>query len=318
MCDSNGIINVRPMIMPANRGPGRRTARRGRISSILVSVTSLLRGLPLFISARPRSPLRVLCIMAFDTLHTFRNSKRLPTSELRLLAVCLDFEACANAELDSKDFCRNEFRTTLRLLEDAGMTASVAEFSRRLSELERKRPSPGGDLLQFQRVRSYREAVVRLSLAMVAATAFGNQSIESGIQETHCDEEFNLLFRIAMQCQIIDDVLDYTKDASAGLPGFLTASASLPQAFELTRQAALGYADDRDLPRSAEAFSLRLVLAAVSDCTRLVIALGRWRQKSPRCGAYHATDRLEGLPIACVEPTAIGFDRKESDPGSVK
>ena len=66
-----------------------------------------------------------------------------------------------------------------------------------------------------------------------------------------------MLFRIAMQCQIIDDVLDYPQDMSAGLPSFLTAAESLPQALELSRLAALGYADSRGLPQSGDLFSLR-------------------------------------------------------------
>ena len=48
------------------------------ISSILIAVGSIVRGLPLFMSARPKTPLRVLCVMAFDTLHMLRNAKPLP------------------------------------------------------------------------------------------------------------------------------------------------------------------------------------------------------------------------------------------------
>ncbi len=103
----------------------------------------------------------------------------------------------------------------------------------------------------------------------------GNQCLDEGIRATYCDADLNILFRIVMQCQIIDDVLDYSKDMSAGLPSFLTASKSLPQAFELTRLAALGYADDRDLPRTGDMFPLRSALFLVSACTKLVMVLLR-------------------------------------------
>jgi hypothetical protein len=139
---------------------------------------------------------------------------------------------------------------------------------------------PGGDHWQFQKVGLYREAVVRLSLGLVASTAHGNQRLDDAIRATCCDADLNILFRIVMQCQIIDDVLDYSKDMSAGLPSFLTACKSLPQAFELTRLAALGYADDRDLPRTGDLFPLRAALFLVSTCAKLVIALGQWRQRS--------------------------------------
>ncbi|MBC7967637.1 MAG: hypothetical protein H7Z17_17115 [Fuerstia sp.] len=280
MYDSHGIVNHRARILPAISDPGHEAAHRGRLSASLISITGFLRGLPLFVSARPRSPLRVLCIMAFDTLHRCRTSKRLPTGRLRLLAVCLDFEAAANAALDGKESCGDEFRTTRRVLEDAGMFASVTEYMSRLRELETNRPSPGGDDGQFEKVMSYREAVVRLSLSMVATTAFGLQSIEDEFRATQSSDELHLLFRIAMQCQIIDDVLDYSNDASAGLPSFLTASTSLPQSLELTHEAALSYADIQHLRHSAETFPLRLALSAVSNCARLVIVLSRWRQKT--------------------------------------
>jgi hypothetical protein len=215
--------------------------------------------------------------MAFDTLHMLRNSKRLPVPKLRILAALLDFGACANAAFDNKDYCRKEFRTTRQTLEEAGLHSSVKEFLRRLRELERRRPSTAGDHWQFQKVESYREAVVRLSLGMVATTAMGKQCIDEGIRATYCDDDLVILFRIVMQCQIIDDVLDYSEDLEAGLPSFLTASESLPQAIKLTRLAAFGYADDRDLPQCGDVFPLRIALFLVSACAKLVILLGRWR-----------------------------------------
>ena len=179
------------------------------------------------------------------------------------------------------------------------MSASVTEFTRRLEELETNRPSPGGDHGQFQKVKSYREAVVRLSLGMLATTAFGHRSIEDEIRATQSDTELNILFRIAMQCQIIDDVLDYSKDAIAGLPSFLTAAASLPQALELTHEAALGYANIQDLRHIPETFPLRLALSAVSDCARLVIAVGRPRKSLQSgkliCSVNSAVLRAESI-----------------------
>jgi hypothetical protein len=133
-------------------------------SSILIAVISMVRGLLLLLSGRPRTPLRVLCIAAFDTLHWLRNGKRLSMLELKTLAALLDFGACANAAFDHKQACRYERRVTLRLLEEAGIGLSVAEYLRRLGNLEGGRPVSGGDRSQFQKVSLYREAVVRLSL----------------------------------------------------------------------------------------------------------------------------------------------------------
>jgi hypothetical protein len=252
---------------------------------VLIAVGSILRGLSLLVSARPRTPLRVLCIMALDTIHAIRKARPLPMPRIRMLAALLDFGACANAAFDNKGFCRHECRETLQLLDEAGIRSSVVEYLRRLRELESSRPLPGGDYRRFQDVRLYREAVVRLSLAAAATTANGNQCLDEGIRATYCDADLSMLFQIVMQCQIIDDVLDYSKDMSAGLPTFLTASNSLPQAFELTRLAAIGYANDGDLPRAGDVLPLRSALFLVSTCTRLVIVLGRWRQRQAGRGA---------------------------------
>jgi hypothetical protein len=279
-----------------------------RVASILIAARSVVRGLPLFLSARPRTPLRVLCLMAFDMLHRLRHAEPLPKSKLTTLAALLDFGACANAAFDHKDWCRHECRITRQLLEEAGIRSSVVDYLRKLRDLENGRPLPGGDAWHFHNVCLYREAVVRLSLGTVAATAHGGQSLDEGIRATWCDVELNLLFRIVMQCQIIDDVLDYSQDLSAGLPSFLTASRSLPQTLELTRLAALGYADAHDLPRTGDLFPLRSALWLVSTCTKLVIVLGHWWQRVELGRQF--TERVAGsrLPSAdAISPhLAIG------------
>lgn len=241
------------------------------ILTTLIAVLSMVRGLSLFLSGRPRTPLRVLCIVAFDTLHVLCHRRRLPMLKLKLLAALLDFGACANAAFDQKKDHRHERRVTRQLLEEAGIGWSVAEYLRRLGKLESGRPLPGGDRRHFQKVSLYREAVVRLSLGMVATTARGSQCLDEAIEATYGDRDLNLLFRIAMQCQIIDDVLDYSQDKSAGLPSFLTACHSLQQALELTQLAARGYAEDHLLACAADVFPLRAALFLVSMCAKLVV-----------------------------------------------
>jgi hypothetical protein len=263
-----------------------------RLKPVVVALKSFVRGSPLFLSASPRTPLRVLCIMAFDTLHMLRHSTPLPRDKLRLLAALLDFGACANAAFDDKDCCWNKCRATLQLLDEAGVRSLATEHLRRLKDLESGRPLPGSEDWQFQTVCTYREAVVRLSLGMLATATLGYQELDEAICATHRDADLNLLFRMAMQCQIIDDVLDYPQDLYGGLPSFLTASESLPQAFELTRSAALTYAGDDDLTRSSDVFALRYALVLVSLCTKLVMALGRWGHHPCRANGEWRQDCL--------------------------
>lgn len=256
----------------------------GWIASCGIAAASLLRGTAWLVGERPRTPLRVLCLMAFDTLHVFRKSKRLPARQRKALAALLDCGACVNAFHDGKGFSRQEYRATRRLLRDAGHDGLVAEYLARLRELEGERPAPGGDGGRFDQVRSYREDVVRLSLAVIASMAFDARSLEEGMQAVRGHEDLQLLFRIVMQCQVIDDVLDFDEDCSAGLPSFLTGPASLPEAIEWTRRAVAGYADASAASPSGHCVPLRVVLVGVSACTRLLLGLGSWRAKDVSCG----------------------------------
>lgn len=222
--------------------------------------------------------------MTFDALHRLRRSTPLPATRLKTLAALLDFGGCTNAMFDSKDYCRKEIRLTRQILDEAGLDMFVEEFLRRLSDLERKRPSALEEDSQFHTVRSYREAVIRLLLGTVATTALGNHDIDEGIRATYSDGDLQILFRIVMQFQIMDDVVDYSKDMSAGLPSFLTASESLPEAIKRTHQAAFGYANTRDLPRSSDAFPLRIALFLASTGAKAMVrlALHNGKRNEPR------------------------------------
>ena len=110
-------------------------SRLGRIRASLVSMACLLRGLPLFFRAAPKTPLRVLCIIALDTVHVLRNARRLPRKRREQLATFLDFQACTNAAWDGKDLCAAEYRTLRQRLEKAGLGLWITEYLSRLAEL---------------------------------------------------------------------------------------------------------------------------------------------------------------------------------------
>jgi drug/metabolite transporter (DMT)-like permease len=110
---------------------------------------------------------------------------------------------------------------------------------------------------------------VRLSLATIAAIALNAESLEEAVRATHGDSDVAALFHMAMQCQIIDDVIDYKEDLSAGLPSFLTASASLPQAVALTAEAAQSYSTSHGV------FPLRVALSVITSVARLVVRVAR-------------------------------------------
>jgi hypothetical protein len=154
----------------------------------------------------------VLCILALDTVQVLRGSQPLSRQRRKDLATFLDFQACTNRVWDRKPFCATEYQELRRQLETAGLERWVMEYLRLLSELETRRPSVGGDVQRCDDVRSYREAVARLSLATLAAIATNAEGIEDGIRATYDDRDIAILLRMAMQCQIVDDVVDYRKD----------------------------------------------------------------------------------------------------------
>ena len=252
--------------------------RPGRIRASLVSLACFLRGLPLFFCATPKTPLRVLCVIALDTVHVLRNGRPVPRSRCKQLAAFLDFQACTNAVWDGKDLCPAEYCALRQRLEIVGLGVWITEYLSRLRELETRRPSIGGDLQRFNDVRSYREAVARLSLATITAIALNADCLDEGIRATYDDGDVAALFRMAMHCQIIDDVIDYRQDLSAGLPSFLTASASLPQAIASTADAVRFYAGSRGSSAGGGVFPLEAALRVITLVTRLVVGVARRRE----------------------------------------
>lgn len=240
-------------------------ARHGAIWSTVVSVACLGRGLPLFLGVAPRTPLRVLGIIALDTLHVLRRSRPLPRRTIREVGRFLDFAGCMNAAWDRKALCAAEYRAVRQWMEEAGLGSCMAHYLGRLQAIERWRPAIGGDHRRFDEIRSYREAVARLTLATAAGIALHDESLE--------DADMDTLFRILMQCQIIDDVLDYEADRTAGLPSFLTAAPTRLEAVALTAEASLRYAAPGGPSPVHGALPLRMALWVASALTQLVVRM---------------------------------------------
>lgn len=230
-----------------------------------VAALCLVRRLPLFVHASPETPLRVLGIVAFDTLHVLRSSHPLPKHTVDDLAAFLDFEGCANAEWDNKRLCEAQCRAIRRRLEDAGLGACIELYRHQLRELESRRPSPGGGHQRFIEVRDYRERVARLSLFTAAAIALPGADDD--------DVDVDTLFRILMQCQIVDDVLDHAEDAAAGLPSFLTACESLSDARAWSADASRAYAAKSSPLKTRVVFPFRVALWLFTLAARLVILI---------------------------------------------
>jgi hypothetical protein len=259
--------------------------RRGSLRAGFVSIACLLRSLPLFFSAAPATPLRVLCIVALDTIHVLRYSQPLSRPRREELARFLDFQACTNAVWDRKPLCSVEYQALRQQLEQAGLGTWITEYLNRVGDLETRRPPAGGSRRRFDEVRSYREGVARLSLATIAAIALNAECLDDAIRSTYRESDLAALFRMAMQCQIIDDVVDYDEDLSSDLPSFLTASVSLPQAIVLTADAARSYGARSRRSAGGGVFLLEAALYVLTAVTLLVVAVaGRGEVRSELAG----------------------------------
>lgn len=239
----------------------------------------LLRGLPHFFGRAPKTPLRVLGIVALDGLHVLRRSRPLSPKRIGELAMVLDFLGSANAAWDHKDLSHAEHQATRRRLEMADLGVHISAYLNQLRELESRRPPIGGDHRRFDETRSYREAVARLSISTVTAIALDAERPAEAIRATQCDVDVEALVRILLQCQIIDDVVDYPEDLSASLPSFLTATSSVSQALELTAAASRSYATSRDSASGRALFPLRIALALFSIAAAVVVRAAERRYR---------------------------------------
>ena len=249
-----------------------------QISSLLTAIWCVLIRLPLLFAARPRTPLRVLCIMALDTASSLRRSGRLSAERIRILSLLLDYGAHVNAALDGKSVCPKDFRKLRQSLCDVNLTHAADEYCLRIQQLELNRPVAFGDRAQCEKTRVYREDVARLSLGIISQHSFEHATLEDGLRATQMDSDLSVLFKIIMQCQIIDDVFDYSRDVDRGLPGFLTASNDLFDSFDTMSDAAQQYSNSGTAAGDPNLFALRTALFAVSAIARMIIAMGRWRQ----------------------------------------
>jgi hypothetical protein len=242
----------------------------GPLRSSLTACACLLRSVPLFFRAAPKTPLRVLCIVALDTVRVLRGSPPLSRQRRKDLATFLDFQACTNMEWDRKPFWVSECEALRRRLEQAGLGRWISDYLRLLSDLETRRPSASGDATRCDQVRSYREAVARLTLATVVAIATDADDIEDGLRMTDDDHDIAMLLRMAMQCQIVDDVVDYREDLKTGLPSFLTASLSIHDALASTVHAARAYGSRRPIGERS-AFPLEAALTSLTALAQVAL-----------------------------------------------
>ena len=248
----------------------------GRTRAFWLASVSIARSIPLLLSRRPRTPLRVLCIAAFDTIRCVKYRKKLSSHQTSSIAALLDLGALANDLWDDSRLQVTEFRHAFEELENLGCRELVDEYLAKLQVAEANRPLCDGDHYNHVRVRSYRESVVTTSLEAVSAVAFGNDRKVFPQSQFRTSKEFQIVFRLVMVCQIIDDTVDATLDRQRNLPGFLTSTSDSASNLATATKAAQDYAS---LPAELTAphlFPFRLMIRTVSWLARALLLCRSW------------------------------------------
>ena len=243
---------------------------------MVVAASCCLRHLPAVLRGSPATPLRALCVAAFDFVHRRRTGGRLSSRRASAASAILDLGGHANRFLDAKGFARGEYTRLRRAVRGSAAGAVAAEYLARLRGLERGRPRAGGSEADHADVVAYREAVAAVSLGAVASVTLGLDALDDGVGALRESADTATLLRLVMLCQVIDDLLDVHSDAAAGLPSLMTAHREPGRALHLTARALRRYSRARDWQVEQPELPLRLALVTSAAAAHLVCSLRRW------------------------------------------
>ena len=171
---------------------------------------------PLLLAARPKTPLRVFCIAAFEFLARLGGGTLGKRGRLAMAIAC-DFGSLRDDYYDHRRFDASEYRSLRSELRRMAPEAATSRYIRELRQAERGRPilsaSDQGVADIAKAVIAYRTSVLDLSLRWM-------QEI-SGLSVDAV--KFHALLSLVGLMQITDDVLDWKDDQAGGCPSYVTA-----------------------------------------------------------------------------------------------
>jgi hypothetical protein len=167
----------------------------------------------MLLAARPKTPLRVLCIAAFEYLARLRGGTLGRRRRLAIAHAC-DFGSLRDDYYDHKRLDAAEYRMLRCKLRRMAPEAATSRYIRQLRKAERGRPvlaasTPG----VADAVIAYRTWVLELSLRWMQAIS--GLSVEPGT--------FRALLSVVGLMQIADDLLDWRDDEAVRRPSYVTA-----------------------------------------------------------------------------------------------
>jgi hypothetical protein len=206
----------------------------------------------MLLASRPKTPLRVCCIAAFEFLARLRGGT-LGRRRRQAMAHACDFGSLRDDYYDNRKLDATEYRSLRCKLRHMAPEAATSRYIRQLRQAERSRPILAASPGVAHAVIAYRTWVLDLSLRWLQEIS--GLSIES--------VKFHVLLSLVGLMQLADDLLDWKDDHAVRRPSYVTA-------FLLDRPRT---AVARPLRAQADALLQRTLGAARQDAGALPLAL---------------------------------------------
>lgn len=177
-----------------------------------LALWSFVHCLPILAAMRPKTPLRVLCIAAFEYLSRLEGRSQKPSTRAALAFAC-DFGALRNDFYDQKELNRSEYRTLRLALRRLVPDRLTRRYMHNLRQAERSRPllrvDPGFESSAVE----YRNRVLVLSMDWLHGIACVRWNAAL----------FQSLVALTGLIQLVDDLLDWEDDWKHRRPSYITA-----------------------------------------------------------------------------------------------
>lgn len=177
------------------------------------AVSAMMVCSPMLLEARPRTPLRVFCIAAFEYLARLRGGTLGRGRRVAMAHAC-DFGSLRDEYYDEQKLDLTEYRSLRSALRRIAPEAATFRYIQQLRKAERGRPilSAGTPGVANATV-GYRKSVINLSLRWL--------QVISGLAVERV--KFHSIVSLVCLMQLADDLLDWKDDQADRSPSYVTA-----------------------------------------------------------------------------------------------
>ena len=177
------------------------------------AVSAVMVCSPMMLEARPRTPLRVFCIAAFEYLARLRGGTLGRRRRLAIAHAC-DFGSLRDEYYDQQKLDLTEYRSLRSALRRMAPEAATFRYIQQLRKAERGRPILSASMPGVANATiGYRRSVINLSLRWL--------QVISGLAVERM--RFHSIVSLVCLMQLADDLLDWKEDQAGRRPSYVTA-----------------------------------------------------------------------------------------------